>query len=177
MTMGLMTVFEELGININTVGGVNTGIPLTDSVAWPKYSRVILSDLYMASVYAQMFFRFGWTKCAILYGDEVWGQGVYDTFVKEAKRLGITILNDEDKRALPQDISRETVKDEHYKYQHIIDIGAIIVLVVTLSPGPPISLEAFYDLGVRRGDMVFMGIEWLSSNLALAPPEDGALKR
>jgi hypothetical protein len=34
-----------------------------------------------------------------------------------------------------------------------------------------------YDLGVRRGDMAFMGIEWLSENLAIAEPQHEAKKR
>jgi hypothetical protein len=57
--------------------------------------RVILSDLYLAKVYSQTFQLFNWTRCAVLYGDEVWGAGVYSMFVSEAERLGIEIVNEE----------------------------------------------------------------------------------
>lgn len=124
-----------------------------------------------------MFEKQGWTKCAILYADEAWGRGVYENFVEEAENFGITVINDEDKRALPSDISENTISKHYYKYQHIIDIGARIILIIILSPGPKLSIEAFYDLGVRRGDMVFMGIEWLSAGLATSPPEETVHKR
>ncbi len=46
-----------------------------------------------------------------------------------------------------------------------------------LSPGPKLSLEAFYDIGVKRGDMVFMGIEWLITSMATDPLAKNAIKR
>jgi hypothetical protein len=61
MTVGLISVLEELGIPINIVGGSNTAISLTDSDLFPKYMRVIVSELFIASVYSQMFVRFGWS--------------------------------------------------------------------------------------------------------------------
>jgi hypothetical protein len=52
IAMGTMSVMADLGIDINTIGASNTAIELSSSMDWPRYMRVILSDLYLASVYA-----------------------------------------------------------------------------------------------------------------------------
>ena len=46
--------------------------------------------------------------------------------------------------------------------ENLVDSGARIVLLAIGYPGPEVVLEYLYDLGIRRNDMIFMAIEWLS---------------
>ncbi|MEE4247977.1 MAG: hypothetical protein V2I33_21505 [Kangiellaceae bacterium] len=101
---------------------------------------------------------------------------MYDTFKVEADRLGIEILNDEALRKIPYG-DKELMIQHIDSFQNIIDVGARVVILVFFSPMPKNAIEILYDLGVRRGDMAFMGIEWLSENLAVEPPEEDAIKR
>jgi hypothetical protein len=75
--------------------------------------------------------------------------------------MGVDIMNDEALRLIPAENTRTNVEDETHKFQHILDLGARIVLIVGMDPIASICLEKFYDLGVRRGNLVFMGIEYL----------------
>ena len=99
-TMGFMGVFEDLGIVQPVVGSSNTSISLSNRDDWPLYQRTCLSDLFLATLYAEMANTFGWKKVAILYQDEPWGQGVNAQFEIETYRRGIQIANDPSLRAI-----------------------------------------------------------------------------
>jgi hypothetical protein len=73
LTAGLMTVIAEYGLKIPTIGSINTSVGLTSSEVWPDYTRTIVSDRYNARAIPQMFEKFGWTQCALLYYGDSWG--------------------------------------------------------------------------------------------------------
>jgi hypothetical protein len=86
MTMGLMTVMADLGIQKPVVGSINTAINLSYPEFWPLFSRIIIPDTFIASMLPIWFKHYGWTQCAAMYGDEAWGRGFYEGFVSEAER-------------------------------------------------------------------------------------------
>jgi hypothetical protein len=51
------------------------------------------------------------------------------------------------------------------------------LVIAAFAPLPKYIIEILYDLGVRRGDMAFLGLEWLNENLAIEPPIEDAEKR
>jgi ABC-type branched-subunit amino acid transport system substrate-binding protein len=116
-------------------------------------------------------------RCGVIYQDEVWSKGVYQTFLSEADRLGIEILNEESIRMVPYTAKDILLDDYTHSFQELINSGAKIVILIVYGHLPGTTLEILYDLGVRRGDMIFMGIEWLLTSLATKPPETEAVKR
>jgi len=43
----------------------------------------------------------GWRRCAVLYGDDVYGTSVYEVYKELAKYRNIEILNNETLRKIP----------------------------------------------------------------------------
>jgi hypothetical protein len=69
------------------------------------------------------------------------------------------------------------VKNHLGSFQNLIDVEAKIVILIVYGKMPNSIFEILYDLGVRREDMIFMGIEWLNVSLPMDPPEEEAKKR
>lgn len=58
----------------------------------------------------------------------------------------------------------------------MIDSDAVIVLLVSHSADVPYMIEMFYDLGMRRGDLMFIGVEWLNIEILSKSTDEVTIK-
>jgi ABC-type branched-subunit amino acid transport system substrate-binding protein len=172
VSMGLMSVFAEKQWDMPIYGATNTAMALTNNADWPMYSRVIISDLYMANIFVSMFQRFGWKKASLIYSDEPWGIGMYTEFITSAEAVGIEITTPVELRPIDPNITRESIKKYREVFQDIVDSDNTIVVIMCLAPIPERSLEFLYDLGLRRGKNLFFGVEYLSYGMFVGDPEE-----
>ncbi|CAG9319098.1 unnamed protein product [Blepharisma stoltei] len=64
------------------------------------------------------------------------------------------IVNPEESRVIPAGLDRDAIKKYHYIIQGIIDSQARLIIFVIQVPLFLYVLETFYDLGMRRGDLL-----------------------
>ena len=50
---------------------------LSNTTKYPLFNRVAISDNYMTSIVINLMERWGWERCATLYGTEPWAEGIY----------------------------------------------------------------------------------------------------
>lgn len=71
-----------------------------------------------------------------------------------------------------QGITRENREDYKDLFENLITSGVRVIVMATYYRDTPVIFEYLYDLGIRRNDMVFLAVEWLSvSNFYLEDEE------
>ncbi|CAG9332441.1 unnamed protein product [Blepharisma stoltei] len=114
---------------------------------------------------------FGWKKTVVIYENSTLGISLYETFIGVASAAGIRILNDEDKRIVKEGYQLSDFNRYKSLLLHAINTnGNIIILFLNMDYNSAFFMLAhFYDLGLRRGDAVFLFYEvaYFFSTIAL----------
>ncbi|CAG9328053.1 unnamed protein product [Blepharisma stoltei] len=144
--LATMEVFQKNNI-LTPVLGVQTSTILSTSKYYPQYSRVSYPNSRTASAAALILSVFGISKCSLLYSDSQWGEDYYSEFQNQTDSYGIHILN-KNKAVSPG------FKGSNKKIiQEIIDLKTRYVVLEVQWPDILYVIEAFYDLGMREGDI------------------------
>ncbi|CAG9331229.1 unnamed protein product [Blepharisma stoltei] len=156
VVIGTMATFNQLNVTLPVIGSCNSAPKLNSTELYPWYTRVQLSDALLATDVAPLIKSLGWRSFAILYGNETYGIGCYQWFKQVAEQNGLNILNPEETRAIPPELTREQSADYIDVIKGIYNSNARLV-VIFLYSGTTFGyiLEHFYDLGARKGDIVF----------------------
>jgi len=72
-----------------------TGTNLTSSEEFPHFLRTIQPDGLQAVAIAMFLQQTGWKELCVLYTDDEFGRGIYESFLSNAMTLEITINNQE----------------------------------------------------------------------------------
>jgi len=164
VTMNTLLTLNQLNLSRPAISSSNSFIALGNSTAFPWFVRNGISDLYFAALYSNILPEIGWKRCAVLYGDDVWGNSVYSAFKELADFRHIEILNNVTMRKIPSLVSKQTYWQQYREnLLELFRCNARVVLLFILDPGPEYILELLFDLGARKGDFVITG-SWLSAN-------------
>jgi ABC-type branched-subunit amino acid transport system substrate-binding protein len=163
--ISFMSFMDLLGLNKTYIGSTNTATALSSRVNYPRYIRTVPSDSFMPVIYVTMLQFYGWSHIGVIYSDEVWGQGIYTSLVKETESKGIEIINQEEYRKIPPYYSEEVSREYTQAVEKLIESNARVVLLIVYTAALQQILSELYDLGMRRGDIVFIAIEWLTLDL------------
>lgn len=173
--IGLMEILNELDITKPIIGSTNTAVILNDSSTFPYYVRTVLADDYMPTLYMRMCAYFDWEEISILYIDDVWGIGIYETMLKEAELVGVSFKNKEHLRKIPTTFNETNIPVE--SIQDVIDSGTRVVILAVIDEEVNMIIEKFYDLGMREGDLLIIAVEWLNMNVITQGEKDSIKKR
>ncbi|CAG9323418.1 unnamed protein product [Blepharisma stoltei] len=145
MANGILTVFESLNISVPVIGIKSSA--LMENNYYPQYTSVTFSNAYTARAVALLLSSFGIKKCSLLYLDTSWGQNFKNQFISQAKQYNLEVLNKI--QAVPQgyDGTNKTI------IQEIVDLKTRYVIMEVSDSENFSIIEAFYDLGMRRGDL------------------------
>ena len=146
----------SLGIKVPIVGGVGSSSGLSNSTIYPTFTRLVCASTYFGKTWSNFIQIIGWHNIAVLYTNESFGLGIYNIINSLSEAYNYTIINNASYRAIPVVLSRSNVDPYMESLQNILDIGANIVFLAMSDPSPFYVIEAFYDLGVRRGDLNFI---------------------
>ena len=78
-------VYKEAGLS--AISPVSTNPSITGMSDY--YYRTCNSDSYVGALCAENIQKLGWKKIAVLYEQDDYGYGIFDTFTKKAEELGI----------------------------------------------------------------------------------------
>ena len=168
VSIGVQHLLPDLGI-IRPYVSTSSSPLLSSPSDYPMFVRMLMSDAYMAVMYLNFLRFFGWKQCSVVYmqGD-IWSEGVYQYFLNAADLRKFTIANDAYFHAID-----DSLDSSHYSgtVQELIDCKARVVVLIVYTPHLQVLLRMLYDRGMRSGDMIFLGIEWLSTDLILTADE------
>ncbi|CAG9334164.1 unnamed protein product [Blepharisma stoltei] len=146
MTLQTIEAFQALNISTPIIG-VETSTQTSNSKYYPQYARVSYPNSRTASASALILSVFGISKCSLLYSDSVWGEDFSEQFENQTESYGIKILNKN--RVIPlgyDGIDKKSIKE-------IIERKSRYVILEVQQPDIFYVIEAFYDLGMREGDI------------------------
>lgn len=169
-------LFTNLSIRVPQVGSTQLTPQLSSTKRYPYFSRVVLSTDYFAVLYIKLIQHYGWKQLVVMYCDDLFCKDLYATFSALANKTGLVIVNPPDSRRYPSNMY-EYPSDRLADYQQIVDSKARVVLMMLYGSALFYSLDVFYDLGVRRGDLFFMSTTWLTPTLFTTTGTDDALAR
>ena len=162
MAMGVYGVLDSMQWNIPQIGASNTAMALSSRARFPLFTRVVMSDAYLSVLYGHMIRHFGWGNVGMVYTNRTWETDLYGLLLKVTKSFNITIRNDENLRVLPENPSEELLK----KVISALIACKVRILVLLLGELDLYrAIACLYDLGMRRGDVVFLAIEWMGPEL------------
>ena len=166
----------NLSVTIPQIGATQLTPQLSNSTRYPYFSRVIVTSDYFAALYIKAIQHYGWKQIVVMYCDDLFCKDLYKTFTSLAEKAGISIVNPADRRQFPVNMV-EYPFDRIEDYKQIVDSKARIVLMLLYGNALFYSVNVFYDLGVRRGDMVFMATTWLTPTVFTSGVEEDIPKR
>ncbi|CAG9319164.1 unnamed protein product [Blepharisma stoltei] len=154
VAIGQYQVFKNLSITVPSIGSTNGDGSLASSANYPLYVRLYTSLIY--SKWSILLNALGWKKIVALYEYDTWGIGVYQALNSSMQSVGIDIINSENSRHIPGNLDRNGVKNYTSVLQTIIDTQVRLIVLMIQCPMCNYVIEAFYDMGLRRGDIVIL---------------------
>jgi len=146
-----------------------TGANLTSSETYPRFLRTIQPDGLQAVAVAMFIQQQGWKKIGVIYTNDEFGIGIYNSFITNVQTLEITIKNKESKRkitAAVNGIITDDVKsdvDEALK-EIIRNQIKIIVYLGSDVTGAELAKQG-YDKTLYGSDYAWVGAMWITDNL------------
>ncbi|CAG9322981.1 unnamed protein product [Blepharisma stoltei] len=156
VAVATLNLFKELNISIPVVNGVNSAKVLSSTKLYPTYTRMVINTDYMGKTWVIYMRAMGWTKCVVLYADDAYDLSVYDIFLQVSRFAGITILNKEQYRKFPYSYNVSQLENYRKNFQNAIDQNCNIFFIFFTDPVHLYVLNSLYEMGLRKGDGVFL---------------------
>ncbi|CAG9319091.1 unnamed protein product [Blepharisma stoltei] len=152
VTKGTMQIFNQLNISLPVIGSSNGDPSLSSSTNFPMYVRMISSLWYSQSIVCLK--AIGWTKASILYENSSWGVAVYSSIIKAAGNLNLEIINPENLRLIPPGLNRTGLRSYKPQIEGVVNSQTRLLIMLIQCPACNYVAEYFYDLGLRKGDII-----------------------
>ncbi|CAG9331440.1 unnamed protein product [Blepharisma stoltei] len=150
---GAMISLKKLNITVPYIGAVNSGPELSNTTAYPYYSRISLPSSWAYTQIPIILKVMGWESIAILYQNDISGSAAFYYLNQTCAKQNIKIVNEH--RGIPPLLDREGLKNYTNVIKEVVDSNVRFVTLVFNPPEVNYIAEIFYDLGMRRGDVLF----------------------
>jgi ABC-type branched-subunit amino acid transport system substrate-binding protein len=144
---------------------------LSDSTVYPRFLRTVQPDGLQAVAIAMQINVLAWKKIAVLYSDDLTGQGIYTSFQNNMNTLEIEIVNKESKRSLTVGLNQDgtlTQKTKDRIDEVLSEIvrqqGKVIVYLGNPALTPQIAKVA-YQKELHGKDYCWMGSMWITESV------------
>lgn len=144
--------------------GADNSSPAFSSPAFPYYSRVTVSGAYTGVMFARFIRHYGWTRFGLLHCDDLYCTQLAQAMKEAAKEARLDIVTNASTRVLPTDMPSYP-SELLPVFQQLIDSKARVVVLIMYGTTLNYCLEVLYDLGMRRGDLLFLPVMWLVPSL------------
>jgi len=166
-TIQLMKHLRKHSIHAPFVGATTTRDTMSSPEDFPGFVRVCVPDSYMNIVIVQTLKKLGWLTCSLVVIDSLYGLTAQQDFRRLFAQSGITILNPPEYQVISASVTTLEEARANYTavFQYIIDSRCRIVIVIAATDSYFIPL-VFYEMGMRRGDLVTFGRDiWVSPRM------------
>lgn len=145
--------------------------PLLSAATFPHYARVTISSAYVGVMYARFIKHYGWTRFSLLHCDDLYCTQLAKVLEQAATEYGLEIVTNASTRMLPTNMTSYPY-DYMHVFRELVDSKVRIVVLAMYGKTLTYCIEALYDLGMRRGDLLFLPVMWLVPQLFDDAAED-----
>ncbi|CAG9322980.1 unnamed protein product [Blepharisma stoltei] len=170
ISIATLNLFKETNFSIPMVSGANSAHSLSNSTIFPAFTRISTSSDYMGKTWVIYMKVMGWTSCVLLYADDAYDVSVYQNFLQTSESQGITILNKEEFRKIPFMYNTSQLENYRKNFQEAIDQNCNIFFLFCADPSFLYVFNSLYDMGIRKGDALFLINGLTGSDLLYATP-------
>ncbi|CAF4811275.1 unnamed protein product [Rotaria sp. Silwood1] len=128
-------------IGIPAISYAATDPDLSDRVTYPAFYRTVPSDNTAALSIAQLFIKFNWTSCIIIYQNDAFGYGGVKAIKQTFNNNGLKV-----RRTVPFDISKLDIQGN--LKESLISSSARIVILWAQSTYTSLILQSALDFDV-----------------------------
>ncbi|CAG9331439.1 unnamed protein product [Blepharisma stoltei] len=154
MAYGQIATMAKLNITIPLIGVISLDPGLSNSTKYPYFTRVILPSNYAFKQIPLLLKVMGWESIAIIYQNDT-GSITSNYYLSQAaEEQNIHIVNK--LKIIPFSLTRDSIRNYTNVFQEIIDTNVRFVVLLLNSAGLDYTAELFYDLGMRKGDIIFL---------------------
>ena len=149
---GNLETLRELEVNIPQISPFAQGDILSNSTIYPEFLKLTVETTQYISnsqVYIQSL---GWNAVVILATDDALSMMEYGVALQSISKF--TILNPTDKQVLPSNYTRDDFETYRSYFQAAKDTRCRYFIIVAIDRG--LIIEGLYDIGLRRGDFVYV---------------------
>ncbi|CAG9319094.1 unnamed protein product [Blepharisma stoltei] len=158
VAIGALQIFKQLNLTFPVIGTTNSDFILNSTAKYPMFTRVGFSTSYVSILTAVLLRAMGWKKAALLSHNDSWGSQRIYYLSMGARLTHLEIINPENTWTIPPNLDREGLKNYTHIIQGIINSQARLLIYSIQYPMSNYVLEMFYDLGLRKGDLVMFSV-------------------
>jgi len=140
--------------------GADNSSPLLSAPTFSHYARVTISSSYTGVMFVHFIQQYGWTRFSLLGCDDLYCVELVRTLEQAAAEHRLEIVNNASTRILQTNAT---------SYLPVLEdlVASKVRVVVLVMYGSLLNfcLETLYDLGMRRGDLIFLPVMWLVPDL------------
>ncbi|XP_034017564.1 G-protein coupled receptor family C group 6 member A [Thalassophryne amazonica] len=91
-----IAVARQLGIYmVPQVSCTSSSPALSDKLSYPAFLRTIPSDVHQTKAVAKVMDYFNWTWVGVVYGDDSYGRGAFQSFLRDAEEMRVCVAYQE----------------------------------------------------------------------------------
>ena len=167
-TIPLLKYMRSQEVNTPLVSASNTHDSLSSPTDFPNFIRLCLPDSHMNLVIAQTIKHMGWDSCSLIVEDFPSALVARQALQQLLPQSGIKILNSPEYQVIATHIYSMDQARANFteSFQHIINTRGRVVIVITMTVSSLVP-AVFYDLGMRAGDLIIIGREWITAQVLL----------
>ncbi|KAI8915932.1 7 transmembrane sweet-taste receptor of 3 GCPR-domain-containing protein [Gorgonomyces haynaldii] len=155
-TVTTSTTILTAAYQIPQCDGSSSSFLLSNKRTYPYFFRTVSNDMVQALAIFQYVYTRGWKRVAILYSDESYGIGLYDTFVNNAANYSdfqiVQALKLENNNANPQ--ANQISWDRKLQILKKLDVYVVVVF----------SVYTISDYAIGNSTMYSDNYAWLGSD-------------
>ncbi|OMJ93640.1 hypothetical protein SteCoe_3336 [Stentor coeruleus] len=156
ITINILKQLQSLKINIPFIGGGGSVSVLSNKTNFPMFTRMTSSSTLFTIAWSKLIDLYGWSNIMIFYTNDSYGLAIYEVMKKESLVEGFNILNKEEERMINPITNTSQLSIYYDRINSAINIGCNIMFLAMSDPSPFFWLEGLYDVGVKRGDFVYI---------------------
>ncbi|CAG9329483.1 unnamed protein product [Blepharisma stoltei] len=151
---GIFATFNRLNVKVPQIGS-RIGPDAFSSISnYPLFARVSYNGVYFASMAVKILYTLGWRSCALIYQEGSFSKEFATTFIAEAEKYNIKILNDPTSRSFPASTYYATLKANYsHIFKEVINCNARLIVYAVPINSAPDGIKVFHSLGMRNGDL------------------------
>jgi len=164
VALPLYPFLTSLNFTHPQIGADNSSPAFSSPTLFPHYSRVTISGAYTGVMFTRLIRHYGWTRFALLHCDDLYCTHLAKTVIGTANDTGLEIVTNASTRMLPSNMTSYPHKLLPV-FQELVDSRVRITVLIMYGTTLNYCLEVLYDLGMRRGDLLFLSVMWLVPSL------------
>jgi Receptor family ligand binding region len=156
---------NQLGVTIPQISPFSQDNLVDNRTTMPYFLKLSTTQSIFYTTWFSFLKAMEWTSIVVMCGEDPGNYGLYLNLVEYTALAGLSIVNPVDKRIFPWNYTRDDFENYKSYFQAAKDTGCRIFIINFYGSYLGYIWEGLYDIGFRRGDIVFINDPFVFSYL------------